>query len=107
MLIRTKAPAFSQNFSFVLPQPEIISLRNGSQIIWLNEIQPEVFKIELVFNSSRWNEPTKGLSNFLALMLDKGTNNQSSIQISNILDIYGAQLEIIPGYDYTSVNLYV
>ena len=51
MLNRTKAPAFSQNFSFELPQPEIISLGNGSRLIWLNGIQQDVFKIELVFES--------------------------------------------------------
>src|SRR5438045_1326504 len=106
MLTRTKAPAFSQNFSFKLPQPKIFSLANNAQLIWLSEIQQEVFKIEFIFNASRWNEETKGLAHFLALMLDKGTVNKSSSQISNALDFYGAQLEITPGHDYTSVSLY-
>jgi predicted Zn-dependent peptidase len=106
MLERTKAPSFSQDFAFQLPQPEIISLSNGSRIFWLNEIQQDVFKIELIFNAAKWNEPAKGISHFLALLLDKGTYNHTSQQISNLLDFHGAQLEIHPGYDYTSVSLY-
>src|SRR5438132_6169031 len=106
MLNRTKAPAFSQNFSFELPQPEIISLGNGSRLIWLNGIQQDVFKIELVFESGKWNEPLKGISHFTALVLDKGTSTHTSSEISSILDYHGAQLEINPGQDYTSVSLY-
>lgn len=106
MLERTKAPSFSQDFSFQLPQPEIIPLSNGSRIFWLKEIQQDVFKIELIFNAAKWNEPSKGISHFLALLLDKGTNSQTSQQISSLLDYHGAQLEIHPGSDYTSVSLY-
>src|SRR5258706_1986189 len=106
MLIRTKAPSFTQNFSFELPKPEVMCLTNGSKFYVLKGIQQEVFKIEFVFSSAKWNEPIKGLSHFIALMLDKGTNNQSAKQISTTLDFYGAQLEITPGYDYTSVSLY-
>ncbi len=106
MLNRTKAPSFSQDFSFELPQPEIITVNRGSKITWLQGIQQDVFKIELVFNSSKWNEPVKGLSHFLALLLDKGTQTKTSNQISSILDYNGAQLEITPGQDFTSVSLY-
>lgn len=106
MLERAKAPSFSQDFAFHLPQPEIIPLSNGSKIFWLNEIQQDVFKIELIFNAAKWNEPTKGVSHFLAQLLDKGTSQLTSQQISNLLDYHGAQLEIHPGYDYTSVSLY-
>ncbi len=106
MLIRDKQPSFTQNFSFELPKPEMQTLANGARLYVLRGIQQEVFKLEFVFGLGKWNEPVKGLSHFLPIMLDKGTKKQSSKQISETLDFYGAQLEIVPGYDNTSVSLY-
>lgn len=106
MLIRTSPPAFSQNFSFELPTAEVTALSNGVNLFLLRGIQQNVFKIEFIFAAGKWHEPLKGLSHFLAIMLDKGTTTLSSKQIAEAFDFYGAQLEIVPGYDATSVNIY-
>src|SRR5689334_7719195 len=39
-------------------------------------------------------------------MLDKGTSSKSSRQIAEVLDYYGAQVEISSGYDFVSISLY-
>lgn len=106
MLTRTEQPSFTQNFSFELPKPEVTTLAHGAKLSVLKGIQQDVFKLEFVFGLGKWNEPVKGLSHFLPIMLDKGTSKHSSKQISETFDFYGAQLEIIPGYDHTSVSLY-
>src|SRR5260370_1585319 len=106
MLNRLSAPAFSKTFSFELPQPEIIRLNDGLDFVFLSGLQQEVFKFEIIFKAGKWWEPKKGLSHFTAIMLDKGTSSKSSREIAGRFDYFGAQIEISPGYDFTSVSLY-
>jgi predicted Zn-dependent peptidase len=106
MLNRTSAPTFSKTFSFELPQPQIIQLNEGLDFIYLSGLQQEVFKLEFVFKAGKWWETKNAVSHFTAIMLEKGTAAKSSSEIANQFDYYGAQIEISPGYDYTSVSLY-
>ena len=39
-------------------------------------------------------------------MLEKGTSNKSAQDIADTLDLYGASLEVSPGFDFVSVSLY-
>jgi len=106
MLNRSSAPAFNNEFSFELPQPEIISINDDLDLVWLKNIQQEVFKLEFIFKAGKWHEQKIGLSHFTATMLDKGTKDKSSKKIAELLDYYGAQIEISPGYDFTSISIY-
>lgn len=106
MLNRTSAPTFSKTFSFELPEPQVIRLNEGSDLVFLNGLQQEVFKIEFVFKAGKWWETKNAVSHFTATMLEKGTSGKSSSEIANLFDYYGAQIEISPGYDFTSVSLY-
>ncbi len=106
MLNRASPPPFSKTFSFELPRPEIIRLNDGLDFAFLNGLQQDVFKLEFIFKSGKWWETKNGLSHFTALLLEKGTTKKSSIEIANLLDYYGAQIEVSPGYDFTSVSLY-
>ncbi len=103
---RTIAPAFSKTFSFELPQPHIVQLNEGLDFVFLNGLQQEVFKLEFVFKAGKWRETKNAASHFTATMLEKGTTSKSSSEIANLFDYYGAQIEISPGYDFTSVSLY-
>ena len=106
MLNRSSAPSFSKNFSFELPQPEVIRLSGLIDLIFLPGLQQEVFKAEIICKAGKWHEPKPGLSHFTSLMLDKGTSGRSSREIAEILDFYGAQVEISPGHDFVSISLY-
>ena len=106
MLNRTYAAPFSKAFSFELPQPQITQLNEGLDFIFLNGLQQEVFKLEFVFKAGKWWEIKNGLSHFTSILLEKGTSKKTSSEIANLLDYYGAQIEISPGYDFTSVSLY-
>lgn len=106
MLNRSIAPAFSGNFSFELPQPEIIRLNSSSELVFLHGLQQDVFKLEFVFKAGKWWEKKPGLSHFTSILLDKGTRSKSSKTIAAVLDYYGSQIEISPGYDFTSVSLF-
>src|ERR1044071_7756033 len=98
MLNRTSAPSFSKTFSFELPKPEIIHLNEGLDLVFLNDLQQDVFKLEFIFAAGKWWETKIGLSHFTAALLEKGSKKKSSSDIASLLDYYGAQIEISPGY---------
>src|SRR5215831_3403240 len=106
MLNRSIAPPFSKTFSFELPHTEIVKLPSAVDFVYLQGLQQEVFKLEVVFNAGKWQEPKPGLAHFTSIMLDKGTSSKLSKDIAEVLDYYGAQIEISSGYDFVSVSLY-
>ena len=106
MLNRSIAPVFSKTFSIDLPTPEVVRLPGEVDFVFLPGLQQEVFKLEVVFNAGKWQEPKAGLAHFTSIMLDKGTSGKSSKEIAETLDYYGAQIEISSGYDFVSISLY-
>ena len=106
MLNRSIAPDFSKIFTIDLPVPEVVQLPGEVDFVFLPGLQQEAFKLEVIFNAGKWQEPKPGLAHFTSVMLDKGTSGKSSKEIAERLDFYGAQLEISSGYDHVSVSLY-
>ncbi len=106
MLNRSIAPSFSKTFSFDLPNPEIAKLHGEVDLVFLQGLQQEVFKIEVIFDAGKWYEPIPGLAHFTSILLDKGTSSTQSKKIAELLDYYGAQIEISSGYDFVSISLY-
>jgi len=106
MLNRSVAPHFSKIFSIDLPSPEVVRLPGEVDLVLFSGLQQEAFKLEVIFKAGKWHEPKPGLAHFTAVMLDKGTSTKSSKEIAEILDYYGAQLEISSGYDFVSISLY-
>ncbi|MFM8912453.1 MAG: insulinase family protein [Flammeovirgaceae bacterium] len=106
MLDRTVPPPFAKEFSFSLPQPEISALPNGCCIVWVKGLQQQLCKIEVIMKAGKWYEPTPGLAHFTISMLEKGAIGFSASQIAEVLDMYGAQLELAAGPDFASVSVY-
>lgn len=106
MLNRKSAPQFSEIKKFYLPAPEIFTLKNGVPLIQFDKVNQEVLRIELIFKAGKWFETKRGSSYFTAHLLDKGTVDKSSLQIAETFDLFGASVEINPGFDYTSLSLY-
>jgi predicted Zn-dependent peptidase len=107
MLDRTLAPPFLRSTSFQLIQPKKISTAQGADIYYILGGTQEICKIELIFPAGRWFEKSAGASYFAAQLISKGTKNKSSFEIAELLDQYGAHLEINPGMDVVSVSLYI
>ncbi len=106
MLNRSIAPDFSKIFTIDLPAPDVVRLPGDVDFVFLPGLQQEAFKLEVIFNAGKWHESKPGLAHFTSVMLDKGTSSKSSREIAELLDFYGAQLEISSGYDHVSVSLY-
>lgn len=106
MLDRKSAPAFADLVDFHLPTPKIEALSHTTNLVYLNQVQQDVVKVELIFKSGKWVEPASGISQFTAQLLDKGTSTKSALQIAEHLDLLGASIEVSSGFDYTTVSLY-
>lgn len=106
MLDRKSPPHFQKSNSFPLISPETVLLPNGLRITLVPGGEQEVVKVEFIFKAGKWHESQAGISYFTAQLLSKGTSTKTSFQISNELDQYGVQLEVNPGYDFTSVTLF-
>lgn len=106
MLDRKSAPQFVEVKDFQLPTANIDALSNGIRIVNFNEVNQEAVKLELVFAAGKWHEPERGIAQFTAQMLEKGTSSKNSYQIAEHFDRFGASIEINPGFDYTTVSLY-
>ncbi len=107
MLDRTVAPPFNRSNTFELIRPAKEILKNGADAYFILGGTQEVSKIEIVFPAGRWAEKTPGVSFFTAYLLSKGTRTKSSFEIAEMLDTYGAHLEIQPTFDNASISLYI
>ncbi len=69
--------------------------------------QQPVVSIELIFRQGGIKHETRNAACFFALkMLSEGTQSRTAYQVSNSVDSLGAYLQITPGLDYSSVQIY-
>lgn len=103
---RTLQPAFQKSSVFVLPTPERIQRSGHGEIVYLPSALGEVVKIEVVFQSGRYDDPIPGVAHFTAKMLNKGVVGKDANQIANALDYFGAQISSDASFDFSTVTLY-
>lgn len=106
MLDRTIAPPFQNDYSLSLLTPQSFTLSNGAVSHFIKGGTQEVLKIELVLPAGRWFEHIPGLAYLTSNLLSKGTSKNTSTQIAECFDFYGAHLEIEAGFDFVSISLY-
>ncbi len=104
---RTVAPEFKKVRNVNLQQALSGKLVNGIPLHVIDAGSQPIIKLELVFHSGKWFEPSEGVSYFTTKMLSEGTLGKSSLQLSRFFDQYGAFLELSPGFDYNTVAVYV
>ena len=107
MIDRTIAPTFVEPQKFHLPTPEIVQFGNGSRFFFLNAGDQPVIKLEFIFKSGSWFESTPGIAFFTGKMLTEGTMSFISKEIAELLDQYGAFVELNPGFDYTNLSIHI
>ncbi len=106
MLDRKVAPPFSHSDSITLPLPKELRINDDLNVLYFDLVKQALIKIEFIYKAGKWYESLPGLSYFTAQMLEKGAGSKSSSHIAEVFDLYGAHVEISPGFDYTSVSLY-
>lgn len=88
------------------PKPEIITLKNNLKVFGFNGTKNDIFRMDLVFNSGRWTEPAKLISETAARLLKSGTAKLSSFELSEQIDFYGSTIKTSAGYNTFTVSLY-
>lgn len=88
------------------PKPEELTLRNGIRLYGFNGTKNDILKIDLIFHSGRWTEPARLVSDVAAKLLKSGTEQLSSFELSEQIDLYGSTIRTGAGYNTFNVSLY-
>lgn len=106
MLDRSTQPQIPAPENIYIPEPEILSLQNGSPIYSINQGTQEVIKIELIFNSGLKSTMIPLLAHAANELIDEGTQTHTSAEIAEMLDNYGAYLQTEVSNDNATVTLF-
>lgn len=107
ILNRTVAPPSQpvQEVDIIEAQTQYLS--NGIPLHVIRAGKQPVVGIELIFrNAGVKHEATPGACFFTIKMLAEGTTGRSAYEISEYVDKFGAFLQLSPGVDYSTVNIY-
>ena len=108
MTLDRSVPPPSQPIRHVqLSQAETHYLSNGVPVYYINAGKEPVVGIELLLpQAGTKHESDLGSSFFAIKMLAEGTQRRTAYSISNLIDSYGAFLQLNPGLDYASIEIY-
>lgn len=107
MLDRTVPPQPHDIGEVSILQAEKKLLDSGLPVYYINTGGQEVVKLELVANAGSKFDQKSGSSFFASKMLTEGTSGSSSTDLAQLFDFYGAQIDISPGFDYSSLTVYI
>jgi len=103
---KTPPPARSIRHTDFL-KAETTVLSNGIPVHIIPSGKQQVIGFELIFRNGGVRHETKnGVSFFTVKMLAEGTKYKDADAISHAFDDYGAFLQLTPGLDYASAELY-
>lgn len=108
MILNRSVPPPSQPIRHVqLSQADTHYLSNGVPVHYINAGKEPVVGIELLLpQAGTKHESVPGSSFFAIKMLAEGTQRRTAYSISNLVDSYGAFLQLNPGIDYASIEIY-
>ena len=106
MLDRKTPPAYQQVTDIKLINAKQRHLPKGVPLHIINAGKQEVIRIEVVFRAGNVLEEKSAQAFFTTKMLSEGTAKYSAKEIANLLDSYGAHLDLSPGFDFCTLSLY-
>ena len=107
MLDRSVAPPFKTVEGIDVVRARKLDHATEFPVFYINAGSQSVVKLELITRCGSWFETKPGMSFFTSKMLLEGTTDYTSSKIAQYFDFLGAQVEVNPGMDFTSINLYV
>ena len=105
MLNRQIAPEAFMLKDLSLTKPAIKDLSNGVSVHIIKDDTNPVLKIDLLFQAGRVNDEKSGQSLLCAKVMVEGTKSYPESELQELLDHYGAHLDVSVDYDYTTVTL--
>ena len=86
--------------------PERSRLKNGIPLNILNIGTEDVVRFDILIGAGQWHQTQSLQAMFTNRMLREGTNTMDSQRIAEILDYYGAMLELSSSVNYGFITLY-
>ncbi len=105
-IFRSTAPGLKKIDRLDINNFSRTQLDNGVNVYYVDGIEEDLIRVELRFKAGRWYEPQKIVSRAVCNLMKKGTSTKDAKQIADIIDFYGASLDIQHGFDYTSVIIF-
>lgn len=106
MLDRTSEPSIEEIASPKIPKAAQLTLDGGYPLHLIHQGTQPVLVLEIELPVGRWNEPSPGLTYFVAKMITEGTGKKTAEEIAETFDFYGSHLDITPTLDAVQVRLY-
>lgn len=103
---RTVAPEIRQLDDFSMIRPERHRMRNGMPLFTIQAGSEEVVRFDLVVRSGQLQQDQPLQAVFTNRMLREGSRVQTSAEIAEMLDYYGAWLDLSVSVDCSFVTLY-
>jgi predicted Zn-dependent peptidase len=106
MIDYSKPPKTSDRFKFRFPDVRIFDLDKGIRAYHYFDGTSPLVTIRIIFRGAgSIHDNTRGLSNFAAQLMAKGTGKRTALDISSEMDSIGASLNISANSDDTVFNL--
>ena len=99
-------PAINKVKKFSTPDYEINYLDNGIPCYILKIDDPDIIKMEIIYDAGRIYEKYRALAKSTASLLKEGTSNMSSSKIAETIDYYGASISTGANMDTSVIQLY-
>ncbi len=103
---RTKIPPLGNRQELLLNEPRKLMLDNGIELYLINGEETEVTRLDIVFEAGTAFQEKKLTAASVNKLLQEGTKQRSSREISETLDYYGAYLEPFVTKESAGITLY-
>ena len=106
MLDRTIAPDFQKIEELNIPEVPLQHFRNGIPYYAVHEGSTDVVRVEWIYQTGLCHSQPAEAAWYAFQMLTDGAAGLNAREIASKLDFYGAELQLSPGRDISSITLY-
>lgn len=106
MLNRKNQPVFKDIEEIKLPSLGKFILKNELKLYLINVPGTDILRIEFLFDAGNWYQEKNLIASTVTSMLPGGTRKREEKEIAEIIDFYGAFIDLGIDQDYAWVVLY-
>ncbi len=99
-------PTIKEITEFKIPKYDIHYLDNGIPCVLLKIDDPDIVKLELIYDAGRYYEKYPAVAKSTASLLKEGTSKMTSADIAEFIDYYGASISTGANMDTSTIQLY-
>lgn len=103
---RTIAPKLGKPHALNIKKPENLILNNGVPVFLIPDESQQVTRLDVVFDAGNAFQKRKLQADAVNKLLSEGTKSHTSMEIAEILDFYGAQLNPFLSKDKAGITLF-